>query len=815
MKHAVRRLFRSPMFTAVALLTLAIGIGANTAIFSVVEGVLLKPLPYPHPDALISVVLAAPGVKIPELPLSPSCYFILREQNQSFQDLGVWDGDSVNVTGLAEPEQVSGLDVTDGLLGILGVQPVLGRPFTRYDDSPGSPETIMISYGYWQRKFGGDRGVIGRAITVDARQRIIIGVLPNGFRLMDRAPAIVLPFRFNRNKTALGNFSYRSVARLKPGVTMAQASADVARLLPVVEATFPPPNGASLRMFRDARIGPNLRLLKQDVLGTIGGLLWILMGAIGIVLAIACANVANLLLVRAEGRRHELAIRTALGASWRSIAGELLFESTALALVGGALGLALAYAALRALVAIGPARLPRLDEIGLDPAVLLFAAALSLLAGVVLGLIPALKYAGPRVAGAIRQEGRSLTQSRERHRVRNTLVVVQVALALVLLVGSGLMIRTFQAMRHVAPGFTRPEEVQTLAISIPSAQVPEPDAVVRMEEAIRQKIAQIPGVTAAAFASGVPMDGQNRYDPAFIEEHPYTEGKMPPIRRFKFAAPGFLEALGNPLVAGRDFTWHEINGRIPVAIVTENFAREYWKTPQAAIGKRIGDSLGSPWREIIGVAGNERDDGVEHPSPTTVYWPILAGDFEGRKIQVQRSVTYVVRGSRTGSQGFLGEIRRAVWSVNSELPLAAVKTLDEIYSQSMARTSFLLVMLALAGGMALLLGIVGLYGVISYSVSQRTREIGIRMALGARQPALTGLFVRHGLRLAAIGLVFGLAAAFALTRALKALLFGVGVADPITYIGVSAGLAVAAALASYLPSRRATAIDPVEALRAE
>jgi predicted permease len=815
MKHVFRRLFRSPMFTAVTLLTLAIGIGANTAVFSVVEGVLLKPLPYPHPESLISVQHTSHGFNIPHLPVSPSCYFIYRDQNRSFQDIGLWTGDTVSVTGLGEPEQVAGVDVTDGVPGILGVQPILGRSFTRSDDLPGSRETIMISYGYWQRKFGGDRGVIGRTIVVDAKPRIVIGVLPNGFRVADRTPAMLLPFQFDRSKTTLGNFSFHAVARLKRGVTMAQASNDIARLLPIVDQSFPPPKGGSLKMFQDARVGPNLQPLKQEVLGSIGGLLWILMGAIGIVLLIACANVANLLLVRAEGRRHELAVRTALGASWVRIAGELLLESVTLALIGGALGLAVAYGALRALVAIGPGHLPRLDEIGLDPTVLLFSAAISLLCGILLGLIPALKFAGRRAAASIRQEGRALTQSRERHRARSTLVVVQVALALVLLVGSVLMIRTFQAMRHVSPGFTQPDKAQILSVSIPTAQVSDAEAVLRMEEGIRRAIAQVPGVTASAFSSGVPMDGTNRFDPAFVEDHPYGEGKMPPIRRYKYAAPGFFQALGNPLIAGRDFTWQEINDKIPIAIVTENFAREYWRTPQAAIGKRISDSLSAPWREIIGVVGNERDEGVDRPSPTTVYWPIMAADFEGQKLMVRRTVTYIVRSGRTGSQGFVDEIRHAVWSVNPNLPLASVRTLDDVLAESMARTSFLLVMLAVAGGMALLLGIVGIYGVISYSVSQRTREIGIRMALGARQPALTAMFVRHGLRLAAIGLVFGLGAALAVTQAMKALLFGVGTTDPVTYIAVSAGLASAAALASYLPSRRATTIDPVDALRAE
>jgi predicted permease len=803
------------MFTAITLLTLAIGIGATTAVFSVVEGVLLRPLPYPHPEELVAISHSAAGLKLDRLPVSPSCYVVYREENRTFQDVGLWTGDMMTVTGLAEPEQAEGLDVTAGTLPLLGVQPVLGRVFSAQDDSAGAPKTAMISYGYWQRKFAGDRGVVGRSMTIDSELREIIGVLPKGFHIDTRTPSIVIPFQFDRNKMTLGNFSFQGVGRLKPGVTPAQGAADLARLVPVIHARFAPPTGASLRMFQEAHLAPKLQTLKQEVIGDIASFLWILMAVIGIVLLIACANVANLLLVRAEGRQQELAIRTALGAGWGRIAGELLTESMTLGVLGGILGTGVAYAALRVLLAAVPAGLPRIDEISLSAPVLLFAFAVSVTCGALFGLIPVLKYAGPQLATSIRHGGRTLSQSRERHRARSTLVIVQVALALVLLVGSGLMIRTWDAMRRVQPGFTRPEEVQTLTISIPDAQVKDPEQVLRVENAIRQKIAAVPGVTSVAFASGVPMSGMNSFDPIFAEDHPLTEGKLPPIRRYKFASPGFLATLGNPLIAGRDFTWTEIYNMTPVAIVTENTARDYWGTPSGAIGKRIRESIAGPWREIVGVAGNERDDGVDHPAASTIYWPILLRDFWGHKVQVRRTVMYIVRSSRTGSQGFLNEIRQAVWSVNPDLPLAGVKTLQEIYTKSMARTSFALVMLAIAGGMALLLGVIGIYGVISYSVSQRTREIGIRMALGAQQPALTRMFIVHGLRLAGVGLACGVVAALALSRGMKSLLFGIDAADPMTYVAVSVGLAAAAALASYVPSRRAMAVDPIEALRAE
>src|SRR5208337_187255 len=424
LRQVLRRLGRTPFFTAVTLLTLAVGIGGNTAIFSVLEGVLLKPLPYSHPEELVAVWLTGPGVNIKDLNPSPSTYFIFREQSRTFQDIGIYTGYSVNITGFGEPEQASGLQVTDGVLPILGVSPVLGRAFTRADDSPGSAGTVMLTYGYWRRKFGGDRAVIGKTITVDGELRQIIGVLPQEFRFHDqRDLALLLPLQLDRAKTFLGRFSFDGIARLKPGVSLTEANADVARMLPIVERSFPPPPGFSLKMFDDARIGPNLRPLKQDVVGDVGKVLWVLMGGLGLVLLIACDNVANLLLVRAEGREQELSIRAALGASRVRIAAELFLESLILALLGSVLGLALAYGALRSLVALAPAGLPRLDEIGVDGAVVLFTLALSLVSSLLFGSIPVWKYAGARLGTGLREGGRSMSESRQRHRSRSVLVV--------------------------------------------------------------------------------------------------------------------------------------------------------------------------------------------------------------------------------------------------------------------------------------------------------------------------------------------------------------------------------------------------------
>ncbi|HYK62886.1 MAG TPA: ABC transporter permease [Bryobacteraceae bacterium] len=817
LKHVLRRLAHAPGFTVIAVLTLALGIGANTAIFSVIESVLIRPLPFPQAENLAGVWQVAPGVQgiSGNINCSPTMYFTYREQSRTFQEFGIWNSGGASVTGLAEPEQVRALNVTYGTLQALSVQPALGRWFSQSDDTPGTPETVMLTYGYWQRRFGGSASAVGRTLTMDSRPHTIIGVMPKNFRFLNTDPEVILPMRFERDKLFLGNFSYQGIARLKPGVTLQQANADVARMLGIWLKAWPVPLGFSRTMFENARFGPKVQPLKQEVVGDIRSMLWVLMGTIGLVLLIACANVANLLLVRAEGRQQELAIRAALGAGWGRIARELLLESVTLSVLGGGLGLALAYGALKLLVAKGPATLPRLAEIGIDPLVLGFTFAISLVSGLLFGLIPVLKYAGPRLAGSLRVGGRTLSHSRERQRVRNTLVVVQVGLALVLLVGSGLMIRTFQALRNVQPGFTHPEEVQLMRAYIPEAQVKDSEAVMRMQQQTLEKLAAIPGVYSVAFTNTAPMEGFNYNDLLYAQDKNYAVGEIPPVRRFRFVSPGAFKTIGTALIAGRDFTWTDLYDKRRVAIVSENLAREMWGSAGVALGKRIRAAPRDPWREIVGVVGDVYDNGVQEKAQTIVYWPALLETFEGDSMRVTRGGAFVIRTKRAATESFLKEARQAIWSVDGNLPIFLVRTLKDIYDLSLVRTSFTLALLALAGGMALVLGIVGIYGVIAYAVSQRTREIGIRIALGAQAGEVRRMFVGNGLSLAAVGLALGLAGAFGMTRLMSSLLFGVTALDPIAYAAAAAVLITAAALASYLPARRATAVDPVEALRAE
>jgi predicted permease len=815
LRQILRRLWRAPFFTAITLITLAAGVGANIAVFSVVEGVLLKPLPYPHPESLVGVWHIAPGLNLDEVNMAPSNYFIYREQNRVFQDVGIYQGDSVSVTGQGNPERVQALDVTDGVLPILGLTPELGRWFNHADDSPGGPDTVMLSYDYWQSRFGADRSIVGRAIQIDGKTRQVIGVMPRGFRFLDwEQPKLFLPLRLDRNKTTLGQFSYEGVARLRPGVTMQTANADVARLWPIVLASFPAPPGFSIDLFNKARLGPNIRPLSRDVIGDVGKLLWVLMGSIGVVLLIACANVANLMLVRAEGRHNELAVCSALGASpWR-IAKEFLLESAVLGVLGSALGLVLAWGALRLLVALGPDGLPRLHDIGIDLNVLMFTLGIALLCSVLFGSIPALRYAGTRVGTGLR-ESRTTSQGRQRHRTRNILVVVQVSLAFVLLICSGLMIRTFRALIHVDAGYDTTAKIQTVRLGIAEADVPKGDDVLRMQQAIAQKIAAVPGVESVSFGGSVPMDGNGWHDPVYAQDKSYADNAMPPLRKFVFGAPGFLKTLGISLVAGRDFTWDEAFQKRPVGMVTENFAREYWGSPANALGKRIRVGTKDDWREIVGVIGDLHDDGMNKDAPTIAYWPTLLDHFESDMFNVRRFVVYAIRTPRAGSESLLKDVRQAVWSVDANLPLTDIHTQEFFYQKSISRTSFTLVMLGIAAAIALLLGIVGLYGVIAYSASQRTREIGIRIALGAQRNTITNMFVRQGLLLAGSGIVCGLLLALAATRLLRSLLFHVSPMDPVTYALACIALCGAAVLASYVPSRRTATVNPVDALRAE
>ena len=814
MKHALRRLFKAPAFALTAIITVGAAIGANALIFSVVNGVILKPLPYADPSSLVGAWLVAPGVMQGPLQQSAGTYFMIRDSAQSFQDIGLWQNGSATITGRGEPEQIETLSVTDGTLPTLGIRPTLGRGITKDDDLPKSADVVLITHRYWQRAFGGDPSAIGQSLMVNGTPHQVIGVLPDDFRFLRGNPQLVFPMQLDRTTIHAAGFNYQGIARLKPGVTIQQANADVERLLPTLTSRFPLPQGFTQKMFDDARFGSLVRPLDVDVVGDIGSMLWILLGTVGLVLLVACANVANLFLVRAEARQQELAVRLALGAEARAIAWQLMSESLLVAAIGGVLGMALAYGGIQLLVYLQPAQLPRLNEITIDPLVMAFTIGISLAAGLLFGAIPIVKYARPQMAAALKDSSRGSSEGRERHRARNTLVVAQVALAAVLLVASGLMVRTFIAIRDVPPGFRNPGEVLTLRISIPSAVIKDESQAAQTHEQIVRRIEAIPGIQSVGVASSVTMDGNGNNDPIWVEDFPAADSTIPPLRRHKYLGEKYIETMGNRIVAGRSLTWNDVHNAAPVAMISENLAREYWGEPARAIGKRIRRSSKTEWVQIVGVTGDERQDGSTKPAPTIVYWPMKSHGFNGETF-VQRSQAYVIRTSRLNEPGFMKEVQQAVWSVNPNLPLARVRTLQQIYDESMAQTSFVLVILGIAASVTLLLGLVGIYGVIAYIVSQRRREVGIRMALGAQGQTVQRIFLTRGLSLAGAGLAIGLIGAAALMRVLSTLLFGVNPFDPITYVAVAAALGSVALLATWLPARQATRIDPMLALRAE
>jgi predicted permease len=808
LRVAFRVTRRNPGFTAIAVLTLALGIGSTTAIVSVVYGVLLKPLPFHEPHRLVALYHLAPGVHPDsKAPQTGASYFTYRERGQVFEDVGMsyWEALNASVVRNGEPEQVESLAITDGFLSVLGVSPELGRLFQKEDDVPGAPDRVVLSYGYWQRAFGGSRDVIGQSVVIGAPEPApyeVVGVLPASFKFRDTDAQVFLPLKLDRARANLVGFAYRGIARLKPGVTLEEASADITRMIPFIIKQFPLPPGVTQEMWDGVGLAPNVMRLSDDVIGEMSRPLWILLGTVGFVLLMAWANVVNLLLVRAEGRHRELAVRMALGASRSRIAGALLSESLLLGLAGGGLGILFAMGCIAVLRRLAPTALPRVEEIGINGPVLLVTFAISVVTSLVFGLIPVLRSRTLN-ADVLKEAGRSSTDAPSRHRTRNVLVVAQVALALVLMVVSGLMARTFVALRQIQPGYVRPAEVQTFGIALPESLIPERPQVARTFQEIAERLAAVPGVVSVGLTRDLMMTGSTPSGPVDVEERSTASG-LPPSRKLRLIGAGYFETMGNPLVAGRAITWADVHQRARVAVVSENLARAYWDEPASAIGKRIDRRDDGTWSEIIGVVGNERDDGLNQPAPTVVFTPMAPAI---------RNMTYLVRSGRVGAAGFVRELQQAVWSVNRNVPLARVRTLGDIQARSMSQTAFAMVMLAIAAGAALLLAVVGIYGVVSYIVTGRTHEVGIRMALGAQVGDVRRLFLRHGLALTVVGLVLGVGAAALLTPIMSAMLFGVGPMDPMTYAGVAIVLGAVTLLATYLPARRASRLEPVTALR--
>ena len=719
LRYSVRGLQRRPAFTIAAVITLALGIGATTAIFSVVYSVLIKPLPYPNADELISINPAAPGENIDDLTSDDTFYLAVSDENRTFASVGLWDERTATLTDGGTTTRVPTIRVTDGTLQALGVQPMLGRWFTE-EETIGPPtaglQSVILSYEFWQRRFGGDEAVLGREFTMEvpsnsssfpwAGQWRVVGVMPRGFRFLDvePLPAMITPLRVDPATAVLNNFSFNMLARLNPGMTQADAQADVERMIPIWLDAWPTPPGSSLTrdvLDQDWQITARVRPLKDDLVGSVASTLWVLMAAISAVLLIACGNIANLMLVRAEAQRQDFVIRAALGATPGLIAKESLTQSLVLGICGGFLGLTFAYMGVAALVENGPSNLPRLQEIAVDMPVFFFTVAISLASTVAFGSIMALKHA-MNINAPMGGSARGLTANRQRNATRSSLVVVQVALVVVLVVSGTLMMRTFQALRDIDPGFRDPGTIQTARTWIPFSLFPDNEQVTQLQHEILDRIAALPGVTSVGFTDQVPMSVRGGSGPVLVEGDTVPDGEMAPGRRWNYVSPGYFQAMGTKIIAGRDITWSDIESGGRVAFVSQDFARDIAGEPSAAVGQRIRiGTEGTGWHEVIGVVQSVYQDGLYENPPSTVYWPVLVANMFG-----QPNVTFAIRSDRAGSASFIEEVRQAIWSVNANIAVAQERTVREFYSASFARTSFTLVLLGIASAMALASSIV-------------------------------------------------------------------------------------------------------------
>ncbi len=797
LRYALRMIRTKPGFSVPALLSLSLGIGANVAIFSVVNAVLIRPLPYPEPEKLVGVFNSAvfSGQVIKDWPLSLDLYAAYNQNQRGFQEFGVWTPGAAAVTGAGDPEQVTTVSMTHGVLRALGVKPYLGRWFSTADEMQGAQKAVIVSYQYWQRKFGGDTAILGRLVSIDFVPYQVVGVMPPSFAFLNLAPDVFLAQSVVAGAPGSEDADYSGVARLKSGVSLAQVNQDISRILRI----WGDREGWGQYLI-SLRVKPNVHPLKEDVIGDVGAVLRILMGALALVLVLVCANVANLVQVRARARRDEFAVRAALGAGWGQIACQLIIESLALAALGGVIGLTFAYLGLRVLIICAPTGLPRVGEISIDSASLSFALCCALSAGMLFGFLTVLKSG----LHSRLQNARGATPNREQLRAQNVLVVAQVALALVLLVGAGLLVRSFIALSAVRPGFSHPEQIQMIRLFIPEAQIREPERVLQVQADILHNLAAIPGVTAVAFATALPLEFEyHNGNPVSVEGRTPVDG-IPPNRTIKQISPGLFAALGTRLIAGRDFTWDDLLSKRRVAIVSENMARENWADPRDALGKRIRINGDRQWSVVVGVVENVYDDGVDRQPPGLVYFP-----------GSRRGVTIAIRSSRAGTESLLKEVAARFHAVDPSLPLAQVRTLRDLYRLTMARRSFALILLGIAAVMAVALSIIGVYGVIAYAAAQRRREISIRLAVGAEPRTIKALFLRQGLILMCIGSAIGAVSARELSPWMAALLFGVQPFDLLTY-GISGLVILTAALgASYVPARRAAYLNPIEALRVE
>ena len=821
---AARRLVRSPAFSAAAVLTLALAIGANAAIFAVVQRVLLNPLPYPDSDRLVDVDHGSQRLNLPSgLGITRGYYYQYLERSRTLDGIALYAAENATLTGDGEPERIRTTRATASLATVLRVGPAIGRWFSEDEGKPGGPQRVVLSHGLWIRRYGGDPGILGRTINLGGVSMDVIGVMPQGFAFPDPRVDAWTPQQITRSM-GFGIWLYGAVARLRDGVTVADARTEMNTLIADITRAFPGDefaagNSAGIALFS------NVRTLKEAMVGAVARALWILLVSVGLVLLVACANVANLFLVRSDARQREVAVRVALGAGRSGIARYFLAESVLLSVAGGALGLAIAWGAVRLVVSAGPATLPRLAEIRIDGVAVAYTLFSSVVTAFVFGAIPL--WRGIPLGPVLNESGRGNTATRSRHHARRLLMGGQVALALILLIASGLMVRSFQKMRDVDPGFN-PDSVLTFRIGLPDRAYPTRAAAVAAHLAILDRLAALPGVVAVSASSGLPLGNGCMGNTLLVQNRPIPPGTTPPIARFCAVAGGYFEAMGMRLLGGRRITRDDVERSLPVVVVNEALAKRVFPN-QNPLGQyvssnappaRAGGAPGPTPLEIVGVVSNTPSRSLAEPDAASqLYMPMsIAGGpgipptaLLGPDVAL---MAFVVR-STTPPSALLPSVRGAVSLVDPKLALALVTTLQAMVDSASAQMAFTMVLLAVAAGVALMLGVIGIYGVMSYIVSQRTAEIGVRLALGAEPRSVAAMILRQGSAVAVAGAVVGLVAAFAGSRLIASLLFGISPRDPAVFAATTVRLLIVAALACWLPARSAARLSPVEALRAD
>ncbi|MGO4880685.1 MAG: ABC transporter permease [Bryobacteraceae bacterium] len=802
-RYAWRILRRNPGFAFIAVLALALGIGATTAIFSVVDAVVLKPLPYKHPGQLVQLWMRFTGIGIPNDQNATSApEFQDLQRNNSFWAIAAIDGASFNINIGGAPERIDAAMVSASFFPLLGVQAQVGRVFLPEEGRAGHEHVVLLSDGLWRRRFGAERGVLGRKLIMNGQSNEIVGVMPPGFE-MPRDAEVWMPLVFSAADLSpdnRGSHGLDVIARIQPGLSLAQARADMAsvsRRIMEQNPSYP---------YKDYNFTVLLVPLLDQQIGEIKVALWVMLGAVGLVLLIACGNVANLLLARASARQREIAVRQALGVGRWRLTRQLLTESLLLALAGGAAGLALAFGAVRLLVAASAASFPRVAETRLDPGVLLFTLLVSLGTGILFGLAPALQAARQRTHDTLKEGGRGAAGGHS-HRLRSALVVGELALSLALLAGSGLLIRSFLRLQDVDAGF-RADGVLTMRVSLPEEKYTKPEQARVFYRELLDRVRRLPGVDAAGATTGLPLVGNGWSGTTVIDTQAVPQKDRTPEADQRPVTPGYFEAMGIPLVRGRYFDQHDNETGAPVAIVDETMAQTYWPH-RDAIGQHIKEMNDrAPWRTVVGVVRHVRLRTLEAPSRVEFYWPYAQTLFPLRSMSLAIHTT-------ADPRLLARAVEKEVSAVDPDQPVYRVRTMSQVMAESVARRRLSMFLLAIFAGVALLLAAVGIYGVMSYAVAQRAHEMGIRMALGARSGNILWLVLGQSLRLTGLGLAIGLAGSLLLTRLLGSLLFHVKASDPVTYVMVAVFLAAVAQIASFLPAWRATGIDPVTALRQE